>query len=205
MNLTNQQNLLPIAIVAAFSAGLNLYATVATLGLLGYAGVLQLPPGLHMLQSLPVIIASSLLFLGEFVADKIPWFDLLWNALHTFVRIPAAALLAYGATAQMSPATQILGTALGAALALVSHGGKTAMRAAVSPSPEPVSNTALSLAEDVVAISLTWFATAYPWIAISITVAFVVAIILVVRRVIRAMRRLFAGARRQWEIAKGAL
>lgn len=199
VNLTDQNDLLAMAIAAAFSAGLNVYATVATLGLLAYTGVLQLPPSLHVLQSLPVIVASIVLFVGEFIADKIPGFDLLWNALHTFVRIPAAALLAFGATAQMSPVTQIVAAGLGAGVALASHGGKIAIRAAVTPSPEPFSNASLSFAEDVVAIGLTWFATTYPWIAISVTIAFLVAIVLVVRRIIRAMRRLFAGARRQWE------
>ena len=140
-----------VAIVAAasFASGLNVYATVATLGLLARAGVLPLPPALHPVESWPVIAAAIAMFVIEFFADKIPAFDLIWNALHTFVRVPIAALLSYGATAQLSPGAQLTAAVMGGAIALASHGGKTAVRAAVTPSPEPVSNIALSAGEDV--------------------------------------------------------
>jgi hypothetical protein len=152
------------ALLAAvgFAAGLNLYATVGVLGLLARFGHLPLPPGLHILQSWTVIGASTALFLVEFFADKVPAFDLIWNALHTFVRVPVAALLAFEATKQLSPEQQLLATLLGAAVALAAHGGKTAVRAAVTPFPEPLSNITLSLGEDVLAIGLTWLATRHP-------------------------------------------
>ena len=107
------------ALLAAigFAAGLNLYATVAVLGLLAHFGHLPLPPGLQLLAGWPVIIASITLFGIEFFADKIPAFDLIWNALHTFVRVPVAGLLAYEATKQLSPGHQLLATLLGAAVA----------------------------------------------------------------------------------------
>ena len=117
-----------------FAAGLNLYATVAVLGLLARFGHLPLPPGLLLLAGWPVIAASTALFVIEFFADKIPAFDLLWNALHTFIRVPVAGLLAYQATRQLSPEHQLLATLLGAAVALIAHSGKTAARAAVTPS-----------------------------------------------------------------------
>src|SRR6201982_566134 len=119
-----------------FAAGLNLYATVAVLGLLARFGHLPLPPGLLLLAGWPVIIPSLALFTLEFFADKVPAFDLLWNALHTFIRIPVAALLAYGATSQLSPEKQLIATLLGGAIALAAHGGKTAVHAAITPSPE---------------------------------------------------------------------
>ena len=100
--------LVGLIVAVSFAAGLNVYATVATLGLLAHAGLLDLPPGLHLLTSWWVIAASGLLFAIEFFADKIPAFDLFWNALHTFVRIPVAALIAYGATSQLSPEKQVL-------------------------------------------------------------------------------------------------
>ncbi len=103
---------------------------------------------------------SATLFAVEFIADKIPGFDLLWNALHTFIRVPVAALLAYRATTQLTPGMQVLATAVGAAIALAAHGSKTAARALVTPSPEPVSNIALSSSEDVAAVGITWLATA---------------------------------------------
>ena len=146
----------------SFAAGLNVYATVATLGLLAHAGLLDLPSGLHLLASWWVIAASGVLFAIELFADKIPAFDLFWNALHTFVRIPVAALIAYGATSQLSPEKQLLAALAGGAIALAAHGGKTAARVAVTPSPEPFSNFALSAGEDTLAIFLTWFATQHP-------------------------------------------
>lgn len=184
------------ALLAAigFAAGLNLYATVAVLGLLARFGHLPLPPGLQLLAGWPVIIASLALFLLEFFADKVPAFDLIWNALHTFIRVPVAGLLAYRATSQLSPEHQLLATLLGAAVALIAHSGKTAARAAVTPSPEPVSNITLSVGEDILAIGLTWLATRHPYIAGSLATIFVVIIVLLIRWVIRAMRALFRGA-----------
>jgi len=184
------------ALLAAigFAAGLNLYATVAALGLLARFGHLPLPPGLQLLESWPVIAASMTLFGIEFFADKIPAFDLIWNALHTFIRVPVPGLLAYRATSQLSPEHQLLAALLGALVALIAHSGKTAARAAVTPSPEPFSNFALSVGEDVLAIGLTWLATRHPYLAGSLAAIFVITIIVLIRLVIRAMRALFVGA-----------
>jgi hypothetical protein len=190
----NTHHLLGILVAASFASGLNVYATVATLGLLAHAGVFELPPTLHLLASWWVIGISGALFVVEFFADKIPAFDLLWNALHTFIRVPVAALIVWRATAQLSPGDQILATALGAAIALAAHSGKIAVRAAVTPSPEPVSNSLLSLGEDVLAVGLTWFATRHPYVAAAIVMVFLVIIALLVRWVWRGVRNLFRGA-----------
>jgi hypothetical protein len=187
------------ALLAAigFAAGLNLYATVAVLGLLAHFAHLPLPSGLQLLDTWPVIAVSAILFVIEFFADKIPAFDLVWNALHTFVRVPAAALLAYQATRQLSPEHQLLATLLGAAVALIAHSGKTAARAAITPSPEPFSNITLSLGEDALAIALTWLATRHPYVAGTLAMTFVVIILLLMHWVIRAMRALFRGAEQE--------
>jgi hypothetical protein len=136
------------------------------------------------------------MFVIEFFADKIPAFDLIWNALHTFVRVPVAALLAYGAAANLPPTAQVISAVAGGSIALAAHGGKIAARAAVTPSPEPFSNMALSVGEDVIAVGLTWFATTHPIVAAMITLAFLIVIVVVIRFIIRAMRRLFRGAER---------
>lgn len=177
--------LVGLLIAVSFAAGLNVYATVATLGLLSHAQLLELPPGLHLLNSWWVIGASLALFGVELFADKIPAFDLFWNALHTFVRVPVAALIAYGATSQLSPEMQMLATIAGGLIALAAHGGKTAARVAVTPSPEPVSNFALSAGEDVLAVFVTWLATAHPFIGAGIAIVFLVAIIVTIRWVVR--------------------
>src|SRR5580692_13206866 len=182
----------------AFAAGLNVYATVAALGLLARFGHVPLPPTLQILETWPIIAASGTLFVVEFFADKIPAFDLIWSALHTFVRVPVAALLAYCATRQLSPSQQLLAALLGGLIALAAHGGKTALRAVVTPSPEPFSNISLSFGEDVLALGLTWLATRHPYAAAAVALVLLAVIILLVRVVIRALRALFRGAEREW-------
>ena len=193
--------LVGLIVAISFAAGLNLYATVATLGLLAHAGLLDLPSGLHLLASWWVIAASGVLFAVEFFADKIPAFDLFWNALHTFVRIPVAALIAYGATSQLSPEKQLLAALAGGAIALAAHGGKTAARVAVTPSPEPVSNFMLSAGEDTLAVFLTLLASRHPIAAALIVAAFLAVIVVVMGWIVRAMKRamknLFRGAERE--------
>jgi Domain of unknown function (DUF4126) len=189
-----------LLIASSFAAGLNVYATLVTLGLLAHAGLLPLPPALHLVSNWYVIAASGVMFVIEFFADKIPAFDLLWNALHTFIRIPIAALLAYGATATLSPGEQLVATIAGGAIALAAHGGKTAVRAAVTPSPEPFSNITLSLGEDGLAIFLTWFATQHPYATIAMVGAMLAVIIVLARWVVRSLRRLFRGA--EYEFVK---
>jgi hypothetical protein len=179
----------------SFAAGLNVYATVATLGLLSRTGVITLPSALDALQSWWVIGISLALFGLEFVADKIPAFDLLWNALHTFIRIPVAAVIAYVAGSHLSPGMQLAAAGLGGLIALAAHSGKTALRAAVTPSPEPFSNMALSFTEDAGAIGLTWVAAQHPYIAAGVVVILLIVIVLVMRWVIRALKSLFHRAR----------
>jgi hypothetical protein len=190
------QELVALIVAISFAAGLNVYATVATLGILAHANVLVLPDALHPIASWWVIGVSVALFAVEFFADKVPAFDLVWNALHTFIRVPVAALLAWRATATLSPQEQLLATLAGGLIALAAHGGKTAVRAVITPSPEPFSNIGLSLGEDVVAISLTWLATRHPYVAGLIAATLVVIIVLLIRLVWRALRALFGGAER---------
>ena len=181
-----------LIIAASFAAGLNVYATVLTLGLLTHAHWVQLPSGLEMLGNWWVIGASGALFAAEFIADKIPGVDLVWNALHTFVRIPIAALLAYGAASHLSPPMQLLATAAGAGIAMVAHSSKTAARAAIISSPEPFSNIAFSTTEDVLAVGITWLATHHPWAAAGIALVLTIVAILMIRWVVKSLRRLWS-------------
>jgi hypothetical protein len=188
----NQLTALVLAV--SFSAGLNVYLTVAVLGLMVRTGILALPASLHSVASWWVIVPCLALFAIEFVADKIPIFDLVWNALQTFVRVPIAALLAYGATSQLSPEMQAMATLAGGAIALAAHGGKIAARTAVSHSPEPFSNIALSLGEDGLVVFLTWFATRHPYWSSIIVLTAVLIVLSVLGFVIRSVRALFRGA-----------
>ena len=187
--------LVGLVIVASFAAGLNAYATVIMLGLLARAGLVDLPNSLHLLNDWWVIGLCGVLYVIEFFADKIPGFDLLWNALQTAVRVPLGALVAYGATAHMSPSTHVIATALGAAIAFAAHSAKTAVRISVTPSPEPFSNIALSTAEDALAIGLMWFATRHPLWAAAIVLGLLAAIVVLAGWIIRAIRALVAQRR----------
>ncbi len=189
------QEVLAVVVGASFAAGLNVYATVATLGLLSHVHAFQLPTALHVIGSWPVIVACALLFGLELFADKVPLFDLVWNALTTFVRVPVAALLSYGAAQQLSPGAQMAAAALGGAIALAAHSGKIALRTAVTPSPEPASNIALSIGEDVAAVSLTWFAARHPIVAAVVVAICLLLVILTIRYVVRSVKRWFQQAR----------
>jgi hypothetical protein len=164
---------LGLALGAGFSSGLNLYATVATLGLLQRFGVLHLPPGLQILSHPWVLAIATALYLLEFFADKIPYFDTFWDAIHTFIRPPAAALLAFAAAGAAPPEWRWGAALIAGGVALTSHGAKASARAAVNASPEPFSNWVLSLGEDVLAVWLSWMAATHPVATTIIVVALV--------------------------------
>jgi hypothetical protein len=191
MTIFTPSNIAALIIASSFAAGLNVYATVLTLGLLSRAHTVALPPGLELLGSWWVIGVSGAMFALEFVADKIPAFDMIWNALHTFIRPPVAALLAWQASAQLSPQMKLVAALAGASIAMISHGSKTAVRAAVTPSPEPISNIALSTSEDVLAVGITWLTTKHPWIAATIAATLTLCAILAARWIVRLLQKLW--------------
>jgi len=187
---------LGLALGAGFSSGLNLYATVATLGLLERFGVIHLPQSLHVLSHPVILVVAVVLYLAEFLADKIPYVDTVWDAIHTFIRPPAAALLAYGAAGAAPAEWRWAAALLAGSVALASHGTKASARAAVNTTPEPFSNWALSFGEDVLAVWLTWMATVHP-VATTVIVIVLVAVSLFLlfhlfRFARRALQRLFA-------------
>lgn len=187
---------LGLALGAGFSSGLNLYATVATLGLLERFGVIHLPQSLHVLSHPVILVVAVVLYLAEFLADKIPYVDTVWDAIHTFIRPPAAALLAYSAAGAAPAEWRWAAALLAGSVALTSHGTKASARAAVNTTPEPFSNWALSFGEDVLAVWLTWMATVHP-VATTVIVIVLVAVSLFLlfhlfRFARRALQRLFA-------------
>jgi len=166
---------LSLVLGAGFASGLNLYATIATLGLLQRFGIIHLPEHLQVLAHPLVLAIAGALYVMEFLADKVPYIDSVWQAIHTFIRPPAAALLAFSATAAAPEPWRWAAALLAGGIALTSHGTKASARAAVNASPEPLSNWALSFGEDVLAVWLTWMATAHP-LATTIIVAALVAL-----------------------------
>jgi uncharacterized membrane protein HdeD (DUF308 family) len=180
---------LGLVLGAGFSSGLNLYATVATLGVLQRLNVIHLPPELQVLGH-PVVLGIAVgLYVIEFFADKVPFVDSVWQAVHTFISPPAAAILAFGA-AGSAPAPWRWGAALLAgSIALTSHGTRASARAAANFSPEPASNWALSLGEDVLSVWLTWFAAAHPTAAIVVVVILVAISLFLLYHLFKFLRR----------------
>src|ERR1700682_716842 len=158
----NPIEIIGISLGAGFSSGLNLYATVATLGLLQRFGIVHLPPAMQIVAHPWILGIAAALYMIEFFADKVPYIDTAWDVFHTFIRPPAAALLAFAAAGSTAPEWRWGAALLAGGVALTSHGTQASTRAAVNASPEPFSNWALSFGEDLLAVWLTWMASAHP-------------------------------------------
>ncbi|MGH7497848.1 MAG: DUF4126 domain-containing protein [Gemmatimonadales bacterium] len=181
---------LGFALGTSFASGLNLYATVAAAGLFERFGVVHLPGQLHILANPLVIGLALVLFIIEFVADKVPYVDSVWDAVHTFIRPPAAAFLSYSAFASGVPEEWRVGAALLAgSVALTSHSAKATTRAAANVSPEPISNWTLSLVEDSVAVFLSWMASAHPIVTAGIVVVLVILAVLLIQKLFRFFKQ----------------
>jgi hypothetical protein len=187
--------LLALAATLGFASGVRLYAVVLITGLVGYAGWVALPGGLQVLANPWVIGVSTLLFGAEFFADKIPALDSVWDGLSTFVRIPGGALLAASVFGIDQAALAAIAAILGGSLAATSHLAKSGTRAAINTSPEPFSNVAMSLAEDLGIAGLLWLAFEHPWIALATVAALTVLAIWLIVKFARLLRRLLARVR----------
>lgn len=187
--------ILGTALGAAWTSGINLYATVAVLGLLQKYGLARLPGGLESLDNWWVIGIALGLYVVEFVADKVPYVDTVWDAVHTFVRVPAGAALALAATTELSPAVQVIAFMLGGGLALSTHGTKATVRAAANVSPEPVTNWGLSLLEDAVAIGAIVLAVLQPVVILVVIFVFLLLLIWLLPKVLRRLRRMMSSVR----------
>jgi uncharacterized membrane protein len=184
-----------VAMGAAWLSGVKLYASVLTLGLLQRFGFAHLPGDLRILGEWWVIAVAGLLFLVEFVADKIPAVDSAWDAVHTFIRIPAGAVLAAAAFGHFDSRVRLLAFLLGGGIALTSHGTKAAARLAVNASPEPFSNVALSVLEDAGSVGLSLLAAFHPVVTLAVVTVLVVFSIIIARKLARGIRGLFRGSR----------
>jgi Domain of unknown function (DUF4126) len=185
---------LGFALGTSFASGLNLYATVAAAGLFQRMGIVNLPEPLQILANQVVLGVALTLFLVEFIADKIPYVDSAWDALHTFIRPPAAALLSYSAFAGegVPEEWKLAAALLAGSVALTSHGAKASTRAAANTSPEPVSNWTLSLLEDGFAVFLAWMAAEHPLLTAAIVVVLVILAVLVIWKLFGYLKRALA-------------
>ncbi|MFL6256153.1 MAG: DUF4126 family protein [Pyrinomonadaceae bacterium] len=191
----NLIQILGLAVGSAWTSGINLYATVAVLGLLQHYRLVNLPGELNHLDNWLIIGVALGLYCVEFFADKVPYVDTVWDAVHTFIRVPAGAVLAYAATADLNPTVYVLALLLGGGIALSSHGTKATVRAAVNVSPEPVSNWVLSLIEDVLAVGGVLLSLIAPLVALFLVAAFLVLFFWLMPKVLRRIRRMLSAAR----------
>jgi|SRR6185295_7644708 len=181
----------------AFAAGLNVYATVAVLGLCSHYGLVALPAQFRAFDNPIVITVALVMYLVEFVADKIPWLDTMWDVVHTVVRPIGGALVAVTALGDASATATTLAALLGGSVAMTTHLTKTGTRAAANTSPEPFSNWILSFGEDVLAVSIAYGALTHPMLALAIAAALLIVIVAFASVLIRAIRRRFGRVARR--------
>src|SRR5262245_16233287 len=191
LRILNPMDLISTLFGVSFASGLNLYATVLAMGVLHRFGVLHLPQRLDVIATLPVMGGAALLYAVEFVADKVPYLDTVWDGMHTFIRPAAGAFLAFSMVGHVDPKWQVLAALLGGSVALTSHAAKASTRAAANVSPEPFSNWTLSLTEDGLAFLLVWLVGSHPMVGLVLALLLTIAAIVIVWKLSRLIRRVF--------------
>jgi len=180
--------LIALSMGSAWASGLNLYAAVFMLGFLGATGNIQLPPELQFLTNPLLLVAAGLMYAIEFFADKTPGVDTGWDALHTFIRIPAGAILAAGAVGEIGPAAQLAAALVGGGVTAATHATKAGSRVLINTSPEPFSNWAASITEDVAVLGGLWAALHHPWVFLVLLAVFLLVLAWALPRLWRAIK-----------------
>jgi hypothetical protein len=186
---------LSLAMGTAWTSGINLYATVAALGIASQAEMIQLPPDLQVLGHPAVIAIACIMYFIEFFADKVPYVDSGWDALHTFIRVPAGAILAARSLGDMNPALELVAVLAGGSIALAAHGTKAATRLAINASPEPFSNWAASVTEDITVFGSIWLMFNHPVIMLILVLVFLALVVWLVPKIFRFVKRGFQALR----------
>jgi len=193
---------LSLSMGAAWASGINLYATLLVLGLGGIYGVVSLPPGLEILTNPVVIGAAGLMYMVEFFADKTPGVDTAWDGIHTFVRIPAGALLALGAVGEVNPALAMAAAIVGGGMSAATHSAKAGTRILINSSPEPFSNWTASVGEDLLVLAGLWTALNHPlWFVVGL-VLFILLLFWLLPKLWRGIKRLFGVIKKMLNIEK---
>jgi hypothetical protein len=181
----------------AWASGINLYATLLVLGYMGMTGNIDLPPDLQILSDPMVMVAAGLMYCIEFFADKVPGVDTGWDTLHTFIRIPAGAILAAGAVGDVGTGAQLAAGIVGGTLATGTHATKAGSRVLINTSPEPVTNWFTSVGEDVAVVLGLWTALNNPVLFLALLAVFIVLMIWLLPKIWRGIRKLLAWLRQR--------
>jgi hypothetical protein len=176
---------------AGWASGLNLYATIFVLGFLNSTGDINLPPDLQVLSNPLVMAVAGIMYVVEFFADKIPALDTVWDSIHTFIRIPAGAILAAGAIGDVSTAAELAAALMGGTMAAASHTAKAGTRVLINASPEPFTNWGASLSEDVLAVGGLYTAVHYPWWFLAGLALFLLLLIWLAPKIWRGIKKIF--------------
>ncbi|MGD8430601.1 MAG: DUF4126 domain-containing protein [Ectothiorhodospiraceae bacterium] len=190
-NLDQLTATIALTMGVGWASGINLYAAVLTLGLMNNMGYMTLPPEMAVVANPLVLAAAGFMYCVEFFADKTPGVDTGWDALHTFIRLPAGAALAAAAVGDVSPALQIAAGLVGGTLAAGSHAFKSGGRVLINTSPEPVTNWTASIAEDIAVIGGLWVALNHPVLFLAALALFIVVLVWLLPRIWRGIRRVF--------------
>lgn len=177
---------------ASWASGINLYATLLVLGIGQMTGNLSLPPDLQVLANPLVVGAAGLMYAVEFFADKMPGIDTGWDSIHTFIRIPAGAMLAFGMVGDVSQPAAVAAAIVGGTIAAGTHATKAGTRVLINASPEPFSNWAASISEDVLAVAGLWTALNHPWIFTVLLILFILFMIWFLPKIWRGIKKIFA-------------
>jgi hypothetical protein len=186
---------LALAMGTAWTSGINLYATVAALGIANLAQMIQLPPDLQVLSHPAVIGVACTMYMIEFFADKVPYVDSGWDVLHTFIRVPAGAILAARSLGDMNPALELAALLAGGSIALAAHGMKATTRLAINASPEPFSNWAASITEDIAVFGSLWMIFHHPIVMMLLVAGFIALLVWLVPKIFRLAKRGFQALR----------
>jgi len=181
--------LIALTMGVGWASGINLYATLATLGILSMTGNMVLPEELNVLSNPMVIAAAGLMYMVEFTADKIPGIDSIWDSIHTFIRIPAGAVLAAGMVGDAGIGMELAAAIVGGGLATTTHVTKTGSRMLINTSPEPITNWIASITEDVVVILGIWTAVQSPWLFLLLLALFILLLIWLLPKIWRALKK----------------
>ncbi|MBI2367671.1 MAG: DUF4126 domain-containing protein [Deltaproteobacteria bacterium] len=186
---------LSLAMGTAWTSGINLYATVAALGIAGRAEMIKLPPDLQVLMHPAVIAVACIMYVIEFFADKVPYVDSGWDVLHTFIRVPAGAVLAARSLGDMNPALELVALLGGGAIALAAHGTKATTRLAINASPEPFSNWFASVTEDLAVLGGIWMIFNHPVLMLILVLSFLALVAWLAPKLFRLAKRGFQALR----------
>ncbi len=195
-------SIIALTLGVSWASGINLYAAIATLGILGATGNMVLPPDLQILSNPLVIVAAATMYCVEFFADKVPGVDTGWDTIQTFVRIPGGALLAAGAVGEVDPVVSLAAAIVGGSMAAASHATKSGTRVLINASPEPVTNWIASITEDVAVIAGLWAAFHYPWLFLGLLLLFILLMIWWLPKIWRGIKKVFGFLGRLFGLSK---